>query len=110
MYRTLISLSFCSWIAFTIVSSITELHDMRSSPVSLLIISSAVINPFKPSESKDIVLILLESISLICLAVILWPFSTIVSLPSLSFISTGDILPISLLEFILRENPCEVTE
>ena len=88
----------------------TELQDIRSSPVSLLIMSSAVINPSKPSESKVIVLILLESISLICLAVILCPFSTMVSLPSLSFISIGDILPISLLELILSENPCGVIE
>ena len=88
----------------------TELQDTRSSPVSLLMMSSAVINPSKPSESKVIVLILLESISLMCLAVILCPFSTMVSLPSLSLISIGDILPISLLELILSENPCGVIE
>ena len=88
----------------------TELHGIKSSPVSLLMMSSAVIKPSKPSESKVIVLILLESISLICLAVILCPFSTMVSLASLSLISTGDILPISLLELILRENPCGITE
>ena len=78
--------------------SIRALQEKIISPVVSSIISSASESPTKASLGRSKDLILLDSISLICLAVILLP-NSMITLLSLARISTGANLPTSFCEF-----------